>query len=121
MDVNVFESQFGYSIKRLGTYDFTVDVYAASKIDIIATTIVDNTIQEVLSKRLGSGKVGISANYTLHNKNVDVDAYAVLDPIQYSTVAEDIEDWSNIYNVNHEVPERKIHNRRKYRRREYEK
>jgi hypothetical protein len=121
MDINVLELQFGYSIKRLGTYDFTVDVYASSKIDIIATTIADNRIQEVLSKRLGSGKVGISANYTLHNKNVDVDAYAVLDPIQYSTVAEDIEDWSNIYNVNHEVPERNIHNRRKYRRREYEK
>jgi hypothetical protein len=73
-----------------------VDVYASSKLDIIAT-IVDNKNKEVLSKRLGSGKVGISANYTLHNKNVDVDAYA--DHIQYSTVAEDIEYWINIYNL----------------------
>ena len=120
MDVDVLESKFGYSIKKVGKYNFTVDVYTASKIDIVATTIVDNTVKEVLSKRLGSGKVGISANYTLHNKNVDVDAYAELDAIQYSTVAEDIEDWSNIYNVDIDVSERNIHNRRKYRRREYE-
>jgi hypothetical protein len=45
-----------------------VDVYTASKIDIVATTIVDNTVKEVLSKRLGSGKVGISANYNLNNQ-----------------------------------------------------
>jgi hypothetical protein len=120
MDVDVLESKFGYSIKKVGKYNFTVDVYTASKIDIVATTIVDNTVKEVLSKRLGSGKVGISANYTLHNKNVDVDAYAELDAIQYSTVAEDIEDWSNIYNVDIDVSERNIHNRRKYRRREDE-
>ncbi len=50
MDVNVFESQFDYSIKRLSTYDFIMDVYAASKLDIVAKTIVDNTIKELLSK-----------------------------------------------------------------------
>ena len=121
IDVDILEPKFGYSLKKINTYDFTMDAYVSGIIDLEATTYIDGQVKEVLSKRLASGKVGVSANYTLHDKSVDVDAYANLDAVEYSVVAYEMEDWQNIYDHNYSFPARDIHNRRKYRRTQYEK
>ena len=44
-----------------------MDVYVKGALDLTATTYVNNQISEILSKRLASGKVGVTANYTLYD------------------------------------------------------
>jgi hypothetical protein len=73
-DVNIVNQKFGYSLKRLNNYDFIMDVYVNGTLDLTATTNANNQISEVMSRRLASGKVGVTANYTLHNKSVDINA-----------------------------------------------
>jgi len=83
ININVINITAGCSLYRLGTYDFTMDVFTSGIIELNATTYVNNQIIETMAGTLASGKVGVSANYTLHNMAVDIDAYSILDKVKY--------------------------------------
>jgi len=122
-DINVVEQKFGYSLKRLNDHDLTMDVYVKAALDLTATTSVNNKIAEIMSRRLASGKVGVSANYILHDKSVDIDAYANLDEVNYTVAVEamkSMEDWQEIYKTEKHIPALKHNLKRKYRRVKYE-
>ena len=122
-DINVVNQKFGCSLKRLNNYDFIMDVYVNGTLDLTAKTYVNNKITEVLSRRLASGKVGVTANYTLHNKSVDVNAYAYLDEVNYTVAVEtmsNMEDWKEIYKIDKHIPALNHNLKRKYRRVQYE-
>ena len=118
--INVINVSAGYSLKRLGTYDFTMDVYTGASIELNATTYINNQIVETMAGTLASGKVGVSANYTLHNMGVDIDAYAILDKVNYSLDAKTIEEWYKIYEGYQEIEGRELHIKRKIRSTHYE-
>ena len=114
-DINIVNQKFGYSLKRLYNYDFKMDVYVNGTLDLIISTYVNNQISEIMSRRLASGKVGVTANYTLHDKSVDVDAYANLEEANYNINEKLIEESFNIYNVSMHVSQRNINLKKKYR------
>jgi len=113
ININVINITAGCSLYRLGTYDFTMDVFTSGIIELNATTYVNNQIIETMAGTLASGKVGVSANYTLHNMAVDIDAYSILDKVKYSIDAKTIEEWYNIYNGNKIINGRELHIKRK--------
>jgi hypothetical protein len=114
-DIKIINQQYGYSLKKLNKYDFIMDVYVKSAIDLKVDTYVDNKVLETISGRLASGKVGVTANYTLHDKSVDVDAYANLEEANYNINGKLIEDSFNLYNVSMHVSQRNINLKKKYR------
>lgn len=97
-----------------------MDVFTSGIIELNATTYVNNQIIETMAGTLASGKVGVSANYTLHNMAVDIDAYSILDKVKYSIDAKTIEEWYNIYNGNKIINGRELHIKRKIRSTQYE-
>ena len=122
-DVNIVNQQYGYSLKRLNNYDFTMDVYVNGALDLTATTYVNKKISEIISRRLASGKVGVTANYILHDNSVDIDAYANLDEVNYTVAVEtmsNMEDWKEIYKIDKHIPALNHNLKRKYRRVKYE-
>ena len=118
--INVINVSAGYSLKRLGIYDFTMDVFTGGSIELNATTYINNQLVETMAGTLASGKVGVSANYTLHNMGVDIDAYAILDKVNYSLDAKTIEEWYKIYEGYQEIEGRELHIKRKIRSTHYE-
>ena len=113
IDINVINVKAGYSLKRLGTYDFTIDVYSGGDIELNAITNVNNQVIETIGGKLASGIVGITANYTLHNMDVDINAYALLNEVNYSIDAKTIEEWTKIYDGNKVVPSKELYIKRK--------
>ena len=122
-DINVVNQKFGYSLKRLNNYDFIMDVYVNGTLDLIISTYVNNQISEIMSRRLASGKVGVTANYTLHDKSVDVNAYAYLDEVNYTVAIKkmsNMENWEEIYKADRHIPALNHTLKRKFRKVKYE-
>ena len=123
LDINIVNQQYGYSLKRLNNYDFKMDVYVNGTLDLTATSYVNNQISEIISRRLASGKVGVTANYILHDKSVDVDAYANLEEANYTVAIEkmsNMENWQEIYKTNKHIPALNHRTKRKFRKVKYE-
>jgi len=84
ININEINARYGYNIKRKGTYDFMVDVFTGGDITLNITTTIGDRLIENISGKLGSGEIGIDANYNLHDLSLDLDAYANIDKTTYS-------------------------------------
>ena len=102
-DINIV-NQFGYSLKRINNYDFKIEVYIKSAIDFTIITHPNNIINEIISGRLTSGKVGTAVNYYLHYKSIDEYDYANLDEVNYTISINKIDNWQETYKTNKYIP-----------------
>jgi hypothetical protein len=93
-DLNI---NYGYSLEKLNDYDFTLDVYSGGNVDLTIVTNIDKRIIETISGKLGSGRIGATANYTLHDKALDYEGYVKIDAVNYSVSAVDV-DGNVLYN-----------------------
>ena len=84
ININEINANYGYNIKRKGIYDFMLHVFTGGDITLNITTKIDDRLIETISGKLGSGEIGIDANYTLHDLSLDLDAYAKIDETTYS-------------------------------------
>ena len=86
VNINIKElnAKYGYNIKRKGIYDFMLHVFTGGDITLDITTKLGDRLIETISGKLGSGEIGIDANYTLHDLSLDLDAYAKIDETTYS-------------------------------------
>jgi hypothetical protein len=84
ININEINANYGYNIKRKGIYDFMVHVFTGGDITLNITTTIGDRLIENISGKLGSGVIGVDANYTLHDLSLDLDAYAKIDETTYS-------------------------------------
>ena len=104
---------YGFSLKKLGTYDFTFDVYVGGDVNLTSNSMIDYRIIETINGNLGSGKIGINANYSLHEMSVNIDAYANFNEVNYEVYGKNIEKNQNIYYVDKYSSKKDIHIKRK--------
>jgi hypothetical protein len=90
--------KYGYSLKKDGDYNFKMSVYTEGDITLDIISNVGDRVIEKISGKLGSGKVGLNANYTLYNQQVDYEAFAKINKIQYNVVATS-QDGYKFYNT----------------------
>jgi len=115
-DLNI---NYGYSLEKLNDYDFKLDVYSGGNVDLEIVTNIDKRIIETISGKLGSGRIGATANYTLHDKSLDYEGYVKIDEVNYSVSAVDV-DGNVLYNNNPRDKEKTINMKKKIRSRYYE-
>ena len=60
-------------------------------------TYVGEQIIKTIGNKLANGTVGINANYTLHNKDIYIDAYAKLNESNYFVNVTTINNKKDIY------------------------
>ena len=89
--------KYGYSLKKDGDYNFKMNVYIEGDITLDIISNIGESIIEKISGKLGSGKVGLNANYILHNLSLDYEAYINLDEVEYNIVATN-QDGFKFYN-----------------------
>ena len=63
-----------------------MNVYTQGDITLDIISNVGNRVVEKISGKLGSGKIGLNANYILHNMGVDYEAYANIDEMNYNKI-----------------------------------
>jgi len=80
--------KYGYSLKKDGDYNFKLDVYTEGDITLDIIQNVGERLIEKISGKLGSGTIGLNANYTLHNLGVDYEAYAYLNKVEYTQLVD---------------------------------
>jgi hypothetical protein len=61
-----------------------MNVFTEGDITLDIISNIDNYFIEKISGKLGSGKIGLNANYILHNKQVNYKAYANIDEVEYN-------------------------------------
>ena len=116
IDVSVVNGYFGYSLKKINDYDFKMDSYISCAVDLVANTYVSLGVIETIEKRIADGKIGITSDYILHDKSVNVDAYADIKEVNYNVTGRRIEDWEDVlYSVPRYVNHAVLHNEKKYR------
>jgi hypothetical protein len=97
-------------------YDFEIDVFVGGGVDILFKTYVGEQIIKTIGNKLANGTIGINANYTLHNKDVYIDAYAKLNEFNYFVNVTTVNDNKDIYNALKNVSKRNISIKRTIRR-----
>jgi hypothetical protein len=115
-DLNI---NYGYSLEKLNDYDFKLDVYSGGNVDLTIVTNIDKRIIETISGKLGSGTIGATANYTLHDKSLDYEGYVRVNDVNYSVSAVDV-DGNALYNNNPSDKAKTINMKKKVRSRYYE-
>ena len=114
INIKIKDQKYGYSLKKVNNYDFNLDVYVGSKIDITTNVNIKNLIIQTISGEVGSGKVGINANYTLHDYTVGIDGYAYLDEVNYESSLSIKESSECVFKENKSEPERNEHFKRSF-------
>ena len=109
--------KFGYSLKKDGDYNFKMNVFTEGDITLDIIQSVGNRVIEKISGKLGSGKIGLNANYTLHNLGVDYEAYANIDEVEFSQIATTYVDENRhiFYSASREFDEKEIYMKKKLR------
>jgi hypothetical protein len=115
-DLNI---NYGCSLEKLNDFDFTLNVYSAGNIDLTIVTNIDKRIIETISGKLGSGTIGVNANYTLHDKSLDYTGYVNIDEVNYNVYAEDV-NGNLLYSSNPRDRKKEITMKKKIRSRYYE-
>ena len=100
----------------MNDYDFEIDVFVGGGVDLIFKTYVGEQIIETIGNKLASGTVGINANYTLHNKDVYIDAYAKLNESNYFVNVTTVSDNKDIFSALKYVSGRNVSMKRTLRR-----
>jgi hypothetical protein len=85
-DINI---KYGFSLKRNGIYDFKMEIYSGGNITLDVKTKVEERITEIISGKLGSGLIGINADYILHDKSLNYEAYAKINDVNYTVTLMD--------------------------------
>ena len=116
LNINLENLKRGYGIKKLNDYDFEIDVFVGGGVDLIFKTYVGEQIIETIGNKLASGTVGINANYTLHNKDVYIDAYAKLNESNYFVNVTTVSDNKDIFSALKYVSGRNVSMKRTLRR-----
>ena len=116
LNINLENLKRGYGIKKLNDYDFEIDVFVGGGVDLIFKTYVGEQIIETIGNKLASGTVGINANYTLHNKDVYIDAYAKLNESNYFVNVTSVNDNKDIFSALKYVSGRNVSMKRTLRR-----
>ena len=78
--------KYGYSLKKDGHYNFKMNVFTEGDITLDIISNIGDYFVEKISGKLGSGKVGLNANYILHNLNVDYETYANINEVEYNII-----------------------------------
>jgi hypothetical protein len=110
-DLNI---NYGYSLEKLNDYDFKLDVYSGGNVDLTIVTNIDKRIIETISGKLGSGTIGATANYTLHDRSLDYEGYVRVNDVNYSVSAVDV-DGNALYNNNPSDKAKTINMKKKVR------
>jgi len=90
-DVKEINMKYGFSLKKNGNYDFKMEIYSGGDITLDVKTKVEERITEIISGKLGSGVVGVNADYILHNKSLNYEAYSIIDKVNYKVTLRDNE------------------------------
>jgi hypothetical protein len=116
VNINIKElnAKYGYNIKRKGIYDFMLHVFTGGDITLDITTKLGDRLIETISGKLGSGEIGIDANYTLHDLSLDLDAYAKIDDTTYSILGSTTDNLK-VYEASPYSQEKNVTMKRKIR------
>ena len=112
----IFEQRFVINVpfKHLSTNK--VEGIIFGRVVCIFKTYVGEQIIETIGNKLASGTVGINANYTLHNKDVYIDAYAKLNESNYFVNVTSVNDNKDIFSALKYVSGRNVSMKRTLRR-----
>jgi len=115
IEIKNINAKYGYTIKKKGTYDFMLHLYTGGDITLDITTYINDTLIETISGTLGSGEVGINANYTLHDLSLELEAYAKSNETNYSLYATKVNEDIKIYDDSPYTPYRNFNMKRTIR------
>ena len=89
-------------------------VFTGGDITLDITTKLGDRLIETISGKLGSGEIGIDANYTLHDLSLDLDAYAKIDDTTYSILGSTTDNLK-VYEASPYSQEKNVTMKRKIR------
>ncbi len=120
IDINNINISYGYSLKRLGNYDFIMDVYTGGNITLEINSNIYNLISEKIKGELGSGIIGVTGNYSLHNFSLDINCYGKFNEINYNVNLSSIENMESFKNSNVNIQKYDFSKKRKINSKFYE-
>ena len=85
----------------------------------ITLDIISNIGESIIEGKLGLGKVGLNGNYILHNLNVDYEAYANINEVEYNIISTN-DDKFIFYNITRNDKEKDISMKKKVRQKYFE-
>ena len=80
----------------------------------ITLDIISNIGESIIEGKLGLGKVGLNGNYILHNLNVDYEAYANINEVEYLQIGKH-EDEYVFFNTTRSDNQKNTHMKKKIR------
>ena len=119
LNINDINYKYGYSLKKDGHYNFKMNVFTEGDITLDIISNIGDYFIEKISGKLGSGKVGLNANYILHNLNVDYEAYANINEVEYNIISTN-DDKFIFYNITRNDKEKDISMKKKVRQKYFE-
>jgi hypothetical protein len=106
--------KYGYSLKKDGDYNFKMNVYTEGDITLDIIQNVGDRVIEKISGKLGSGTIGLNADYTLHNLGLDYEAYANINEVEYLQIGKH-EDEYIFFNTTRNDNQKNTHMKKKIR------
>ena len=89
-----------------------MNIFTEGDITLDIITNVGGRITEKISGKLGTGKIGLNANYILHNLTLDYETYANIDEVEYNVEGKS-KDGIKFYNITLSDKQKEINMKKK--------